>query len=170
MATADDVEIVKTLLGREPQGEFEVVVRREDSTPVVIKNMPIQFGGRPMPTLYWLVDPQLLKSIGRLESTGAVDQVEEEIGLDKISQIHERYEQERETLIQSIDLAPDAPRPSGGVGGTRRGVKCLHAHYANLLAGANDEVGLWVAAKLEDMRQAYDPTQPGLVTELSDAV
>ena len=27
-------------------------------------------------------------------------------------------------------------RPTGGVGGTRRGVKCLHAHYAWYLAGA----------------------------------
>ena len=35
------------------------------------------------------------------------------------------------------------------VGGTRTGVKCLHAHYANLLAGADDPVGRWTAARLE---------------------
>ena len=40
------------------------------------------------------------------------------------------------------------PRPSGGVGGTRTGVKCLHAHYAHLLAGGDDPVGRWTAAQL----------------------
>ncbi len=40
------------------------------------------------------------------------------------------------------------PRPHGGVGGTRRGVKCLHAHYAYHLAGGDDPVGRWVAEQL----------------------
>ncbi len=42
------------------------------------------------------------------------------------------------------------PRPSGGVGGTRQGVKCLHAHYAAFLAGSDDPVGRWVAARLRE--------------------
>ena len=42
------------------------------------------------------------------------------------------------------------PRPSGGVGGTRTGVKCLHAHWAWHLAGGDDPVGRWIAARLED--------------------
>ena len=41
------------------------------------------------------------------------------------------------------------PRPSGGVGGTRAGVKCLHAHYAFHLAGGDDPVGRWVAGRLD---------------------
>jgi len=40
------------------------------------------------------------------------------------------------------------PKPSGGVAGTRRGVKCLHAHYAWFLAGGDDPVGRWVAEHL----------------------
>ena len=40
------------------------------------------------------------------------------------------------------------PVPSGGVGGTRVGVKCLHAHYAYFLAGGDDPVGRWVDARL----------------------
>jgi hypothetical protein len=35
------------------------------------------------------------------------------------------------------------------VGGTREGVKCLHAHYANFLAGADDPVGRWTAEQLK---------------------
>jgi len=41
------------------------------------------------------------------------------------------------------------PRPTGGVGGTRVGVKCLHCHYAEHLAGAADPVGRWVADQLK---------------------
>ena len=44
---------------------------------------------------------------------------------------------------------PDAAvAPSGGVGGTRQGVKCLHAHYAWFLAGGDDPVGRWVERRL----------------------
>jgi exopolyphosphatase / guanosine-5'-triphosphate,3'-diphosphate pyrophosphatase len=35
------------------------------------------------------------------------------------------------------------------VGGTRRGIKCLHAHYANHLAGGDDVVGAAVAVEIE---------------------
>jgi hypothetical protein len=47
------------------------------------------------------------------------------------------------------DRAFAGPAPSGGVGGTRQGVKCLHAHYAWHLAGGDDPVGRWVAAQLQ---------------------
>jgi hypothetical protein len=43
----------------------------------------------------------------------------------------------------------DLVAASGGVGGTRRGVKCLHAHLANYLAGDDDPVGTLVADSLE---------------------
>ncbi|MBU6516198.1 MAG: DUF501 domain-containing protein, partial [Acidobacteria bacterium] len=39
----------------------------------------------------------------------------------------------------------DAISARGGVGGTRVGVKCLHAHLANHLAGNDDPVGRLVA-------------------------
>jgi exopolyphosphatase/guanosine-5'-triphosphate,3'-diphosphate pyrophosphatase len=42
----------------------------------------------------------------------------------------------------------------GGVGGTARGIKCLHAHYAYHLAGGEDPVGAWVAERVE-------PIHPG---------
>jgi hypothetical protein len=58
---------------------------------------------------------------------------------------HSRYAAERDA---AIDPAYDGPRPSGGVGGTRTGVKCLHAHYAYFLAGGDDPVGAWVQEQL----------------------
>ncbi len=49
----------------------------------------------------------------------------------------------------AIPPAYSGPRPSGGVGGTRHGVKCLHSHYAWYLAGGDDPVGRWVEAQLQ---------------------
>jgi hypothetical protein len=59
---------------------------------------------------------------------------------------HARYAAERDALIP-VDW--HGPRPQGGVGGTRNGVKCLHAHVAWWLAGGDDPVGRWVSEQVE---------------------
>jgi hypothetical protein len=41
-----------SLLGREPLGTFEVVVRSPDGAPVVLRNVPLLDDGTPMPTRY----------------------------------------------------------------------------------------------------------------------
>ncbi len=46
----------------------------------------------------------------------------------------------------------------GGVGGTRLGVKCLHAHLAFYIAGASDPAGLWTVERLEPYHSA--PPEP----------
>lgn len=152
-----DRELVTRLLGRQPQGRFAVAVRRHDGSPVVLVNEPLLDSGRPMPTRYWLVDRALVRAVGRLESEGGVDRAEAEVDPDALRATHDAYATERETRI-----APDhtGPRPSGGVGGTRIGVKCLHAHYANHLAGNGDPVGRWVEDRLNEWGRAYDPTEP----------
>ncbi|HSM00898.1 MAG TPA: DUF501 domain-containing protein, partial [Acidimicrobiia bacterium] len=43
------------------------------------------------------------------------------------------------------------PRPAGGVGGARAGVKCLHAHYADVSAGNDNPVGEAVAPWVEPL-------------------
>jgi hypothetical protein len=68
-----------------------------------------------------------------------------------LADAHLRYAQERESALPP---AWTGPRPSGGVAGTRRGVKCLHAHYAWWLAGGDDPVGAWVAGRLAEMADA----------------
>jgi hypothetical protein len=42
-----------------------------------------------------------------------------------------------------------AVQATGGVGGTRVGVKCLHAHLANFLAGEEDPIGALVADEVQ---------------------
>lgn len=153
--TPEDLAAVRALLGRAPRGDFEVVVRDAAGGPVVIRNAPFLEDGTPMPTRYWLVGAAESVAIGRLESTGAVDEVEAELGLEVIAEAHERYAAERDA---AIDPQTTGPQPSGGVGGTRVGVKCLHAHYAWYLAGGDDPVGRWVAERLD--RTATDRGVP----------
>jgi uncharacterized protein len=141
-----DVEAVARLLGRDPGGAFTVAVRGADGRPMVIANEPFLRDGTPMPTRYWLVDPELRVLVGRLEAAGGVREAEVEVDAAALADGHGRYAAERDALV------PDdwtGPRPSGGVGGTRQGVKCLHAHLAWWLAGGDDVVGAWVAGRLD---------------------
>jgi hypothetical protein len=71
ITVADDRARVAELLGRAPMGEFEVVVRRSNGDPAVLRNDPILPDGTPMPTLYWLCDPSVRSAIGTIESDGA---------------------------------------------------------------------------------------------------
>jgi hypothetical protein len=145
LGPSDDVARVEALLGRVPRGAFDVVVRDAAGDPAVLRNAPLLDDGTPMPTRYWLCHPGLRAAIGTLEADGGVRRAEREVDGAALAASHVAYASEREGA-----LAPDhaGPRPFGGVGGTRQGVKCLHAHYAYWLAGADDPVGAWVHVHL----------------------
>lgn len=140
-----DRAAVAELLGRAPQAWFRVVVRGPDGRPVVIENAPLLNDGTPMPTRFWLVGGPERLAIGRLEAAGGVGAAEREVDAAALAEAHRRYAAERDAAVPG---AHSGPRPSGGVGGTRTGVKCLHAHYAWHLAGGDDPVGRWVAQRL----------------------
>jgi exopolyphosphatase / guanosine-5'-triphosphate,3'-diphosphate pyrophosphatase len=141
-------------LGREPLTEFSVVARCGDGHPLVIRNHPVDRNGDPFPTLYWLTCPAAVKSVARLESEGWIRRLEERSRSDPefgaaLNEAHRRYASERG------HWTPEA-EGWGGVGGTRTGVKCLHAHYANHLAGGGDPVGAWVASRVEPFHPEED--------------
>lgn len=145
MADQQDIDAVRALLGRAPQADFEVLVRDDAGVPVVIRNAPLLDDGTPMPTRYWLVGERDRVMIGRLESSGVIDLAEAEIGDEALDAAHAAYEAERDAAMPADH---DGPRPTGGVGGTRRGIKCFHAHWAWYLAGGPDPVGPWIEARL----------------------
>jgi hypothetical protein len=140
---------VEALLGRPIQGDFEVVVRHDDGSPVVLRNAPLLRDGTPMPTRYWLVGEPERTWISRLEAAGGVNRAEDEVDAVALADAHDRYAAERDAAVPAHH---EGPRPSGGVGGTRQGVKCLHAHYAWHLAGGDDPIGRWIDAHLDDHR------------------
>ncbi|NNE12900.1 MAG: DUF501 domain-containing protein [Ilumatobacter sp.] len=156
---ARDHRRVRELLGREPRGAYEIVVRDDDGDPVVLRNAPLLDDGTPMPTRYWLIGADEARRIGQLEAAGGVDRAEAAVDPAELADAHDRYAAERDA-----DLPADhtGPRPTGGVGGTRVGVKCLHAHWAWHLAGGDDPIGRWIEDRLADAATpapvAADPT------------
>ena len=149
MDAAADRAAVASLLGREPRSAFDVVVRHADGSPTVIRNPPILDDGTPMATRYWLVGEPERRLVSILESNGGVREANEVVDADELAAAHEHYRAERDAAIPTDTTGP---RPSGGVGGTRAGVKCLHAHYAWFLAGGDDPVGRWVDEKLKEQQ------------------
>jgi hypothetical protein len=143
--TDADRAAVTSLLGREPRSSFDVLVRHDDGSPVVILNPPILDDGTPMATRYWLVGDPERRLVSMLESSGGVREANATVDPQELASAHERYRAERDAAIPESHAGP---RPEGGVGGTRTGVKCLHAHYAWFLAGGDDPVGRWVDDRL----------------------
>jgi hypothetical protein len=155
--TDADTARVTQLLERAPRGRWSVAVRRRDGDPVVIRTDPLLADGTPLPTMWWLVGDVERVAIGRLESTGGVRAAERAVDRAALADAHRRYAAERDVAIPP---AYSGPRPSGGVGGTRHGVKCLHSHYAWYLAGGDDPVGRWVEAQLQAQTRAPTAVRP----------
>lgn len=143
----DEAAQVAALLGRPPRGDYEVVVRDAGGSPVVVRNHPLLRDGRPMPTRWWLVGRGLREAVSRLEAAGGVRAAEAAVDPAELAGAHRRYAALRDAALPA---GYGGPRPGGGVGGTRRGVKCLHAHLAWHLAGGDDPVGRWVARRLAE--------------------
>lgn len=149
-----DVELVREQLGREPTTAFTVSARCNVGHPLVIRNEPFDAGGSPFPTRFWLTCREASTAVSRLESEGAIAELNARIAADPafadaVAHAHAAYARERATRH------PDA-EAFGGVGGTRTGVKCLHAHLANHLAGGDDVVGAWVAERIEPVHPERD--------------
>ena len=142
-----DLTLVREQLGRAPTTPFSVVARCPDGHPLVIRNHPVDADGHPFPTLFWLTCPVAVRAVSRVESEGEIARLNTRADTDRafaaaLASAHEAYAAERAREV------PEA-LTWGGVGGTRAGVKCLHAHYANHLAGGDDPVGSSVAARIE---------------------
>jgi exopolyphosphatase / guanosine-5'-triphosphate,3'-diphosphate pyrophosphatase len=147
-----DLIAVREQLGREPTVAFSVIARCAGGHPLVIRNAPVGADGVPFPTTSWLTCPDAAKAVARLEAEGWIAKLnrryDDDVSFrDAVDAAHAEAAEDR-----ARDLP--AARAWGGVGGTRRGIKCLHAHYANHLAGSDDIVGRWVAERIE-------PVHPG---------
>lgn len=152
MTTQDDRRIVEVQIGRPLRGDAEVVSRCHLGLPVVVRVPPILDDGTPFPTLYWLSCPLATVRIGRLEAAGGVKRMEKKALGDpefgaRLATANATYARERDRAV------PDGadPVPSGGVGGARTGVKCLHAHFAHTRAGGENPVGDLVAGWVEPL-------------------
>lgn len=149
----NDRSAVAAQLGREPRSVVDVVVRCPLDLPVVIMVPPHLDDGTPFPTTFWLTCPLAVRRIGRLEASGGVKQADERILADEAFSARYRAAAERYRRERTAMIGEDAPQhqPSGGVGGSRGGVKCLHAHYADYAAGNDNPVGEETARDVEPL-------------------
>ncbi len=162
----DDEVVVAAQIGRPLRSPAAVGVRCRLGLPVVVVVPPVLDDGTPFPTRYWLCCPLALRRVGRLESAGGVAAVERRAAADpgfcaRLDEAHRRYAAERDAA-----LVGEGPHPSGGVGGARAGVKCLHAHYADHAIGNDNPVGEMVAPWVEPL----DCAEPCVVEEAGRAV
>ncbi len=138
-----DLEAVRQQLGREPTTPFSVVARCTGGHPLVIRNRPLDAEGKPFPTIYWLTCPDAVRAVSRVESDGWIGRLGDDPTIAAlVAEAHRAYATERGEILPGSE-------EWGGVGGTRRGIKCLHAHYAYHLAGGDDVVGRWTAERVE---------------------
>jgi exopolyphosphatase / guanosine-5'-triphosphate,3'-diphosphate pyrophosphatase len=144
---AKDLDAVREQLGRQPTVPFSVVARCSEGHPVVIRNRPIDADGNPFPTIYWLTCPAAVKAVSQLESEGWISRLAADRAFaEAVEASHARYADERGGYLAGAEQW-------GGVGGTRRGLKCLHAHYAYHLAGGDDAAGRWTAEQVEPVHE-----------------
>ena len=148
---AADLEAVRQQLGREPTTPFFVMARCTGGHPLAIRNRPLDADGNPFPTIYWLTCPDAVRAVSRVESEGWIGRLGDDPTIAaSVAEAHRAYAMERGEMLPGAE-------EWGGVGGTRRGIKCLHAHYAFHLAGGDDVVGRWTAERVEPVH----PTEPG---------
>ena len=73
---------VEKLLGREPRGLREVPVLDKHGEPAVVRVASL-VGGKPFPTLFWLVDPDLCFRIDQAEASGLIKQFQKMVDADE---------------------------------------------------------------------------------------
>ena len=91
--------LLTRLLGRTPRADFDVVVRTATGDPLVIRNAPLLVDGTPMPTRYWLVDPEVSRAVAQLESAGGVRRAEAAVDADALRAAHAAYAAERDAAL-----------------------------------------------------------------------
>ena len=142
-ATDSDVAALTVLLGRVPRGEFEVVVRDAAGAPVVIRNAPLLDDGTPMPTRYWLVDPDARHARRRASSRpAACARPRPRSTPDELARAHERYAAERDAALPAEHDGPAAARRRRRHAARRE----VPARALRVVTspGGDDPVGRWV--------------------------
>ena len=148
----EDRRVVALQIGRPPRSDPEYVSVCHLDLPVVVLTPPILEDGTPFPTRFWLTCPLAVKRVSRVESAGGVRKMDARTEHDRdfarrLQAAHLRYAAQRDAALPS----EVRHRPSGGVAGSRKGVKCLHAHYADHRAGNDNPVGEWTASRVEPL-------------------
>lgn len=148
-ATASDLEILETQLGRTPRGVAGIGARCICGRPLVVATLPRLDDGTPFPTFFYLSSPQLVLHCSRLEATGRMQDFQRELAEDAdFAKAYTRAHRDYLTRREAHGQVPEITDVSAGGMPTR--VKCLHALVAHALAAGEgvNPVGDRVLAEL----------------------
>jgi len=145
----EDRVLIRTQIGREPEGLVGVAVRTPAGIPLVLQ-MRSLVGRVPFPTLYWLSSKELGKAIGQIEGKGFVKEVEQRLQDDEV--LREAYLVNQRDYVATrweLMLPQDKAQLDAlgftevftryGIGGISQWdkVRCLHMQYAHHLVAGN---------------------------------
>lgn len=142
-------DAVARLLGREPRGLREVPILNKDGQPAVIRVAPL-VDGKPFPTLFWLVDPDLCYRIDQAEASGLIQRFQGRVDgdadlraamaadhQDYIAQRNQYMEEKERRALQELGYYEVLQaRGVGGIADFTR-IRCLHTWYGAHLVKAN---------------------------------
>lgn len=133
MITAEDLQVLRQQLGREPRGVVRIAARCGCGKPCVVMTEPRLPDGTPFPTVYYLTCPKATGAIGTLEASGVMAAMQDRLASDPelaagYRRAHESYLADREALghVEEIDGI--------SAGGMPNRVKCLHVLAGHSLA------------------------------------
>ncbi len=129
-------------LGREPRGLRAVAAFNQYDQPSVIRVASL-VGGKPFPTLFWLIDPEINLRLDRLEAGGAIAAMQAQVAASDVlrQQMHLDHARhrvlrdqyltpaERQFLVSQGMISALESRGIGGIADPDR-IRCLHTWYA----------------------------------------
>ena len=147
--TPEDLAYIRARLGRDPRGLRAVAYRDAQGRPGVIRVASV-VDGKPFPTLFWLLDPDLCLRIDREEAGGTIAALQHRVAADPTLRagMHHDHEThialrdrfldpaERRQLEDSGRMAALTERGIGGIADFQR-IRCLHTWYAAHLVVPN---------------------------------
>lgn len=162
------------------------VAARDPSTgtPQVLTIHPLRTTDKstcrvPWTNIFWLVDPTLIREVGRLETVGYIEAFSARLANDAEAfaqhvRAHHEYAAERWALLSKAEQSYaeaegyDRVLRWTGVGGIRypNQVKCLHQHYAHHLATGKSLIGWWVQQALDAGGASGLRSPPDVLAEL----
>ena len=141
--------LVTERLGRAPRGLRGVAVVDESGAPMVIRVASL-VDGKPFPTLFWLIDPELSLRIDREEAGGRIATIQAMVDdsaslREALEEDHRKHIALRASFLNDAEKAQLrsqgqwsalAERGVGGIANFTR-IRCLHTWYAAHLVVPN---------------------------------
>jgi hypothetical protein len=136
-ATARDIEVVSSQLGRQARDIVAIAARCACGNPTVVQTAPRLGDGTPFPTTYYLTHPGATAALSTLEASGLMAELQQRLSDEPelaaaYLKAHEAYLADRAELEKSTGEVAEIDGISAG--GMPVRVKCLHALAGHALA------------------------------------